>query len=190
MKLKNEIINEIDKLSDENFNSLKKYINKYLEFYKFKNESITKDVLEEKVCDYFELIRFDKMTDETPAYLVTDSLLSLIRVKGNKKVCTTINKYIEKANNIKKIVKKGTYSMEDLKDFSRIFLTIYYPSNKKGKEFNDSDFSFILEDIDFDKTYNQLNKEKKADEKYSSIQFSIIVLTVCYFGMINTLVKE
>ena len=178
-----EIVSIVESLSNNNFNKLNNSLSKYIKYYYLKDENITKDNYIEKLYDYFEVIKDYEGDEDISFYIYANTLMSLMKIKSRNKNNSVINKYLEKAETIKKKIKNNNFTIEDIKSLSRIFLCIYEPSKKHGRDFSDKHFSFIIKDINIKKTIDYLSKEKDADYLYSRTAYSIIILIIMYYDM-------
>ena len=189
MDIKNEIIEAINGMKEDTFVQLKQYLSRYLYFYTFKSlQDVEKQVFEEKLCDYFEMVRIENKEKSFPLSYYANELFPMINVKNEKKLNrTVIRKYADKASVLKKTISSDKCTFDDIRDFSRVFLCIYEPYMKKGKAFEDSHFSFDFKKINFKYIFDSLQKEKKAKDLYSKISFSTVVLVLMYFDLLNSL---
>lgn len=188
MDIKNEIIEAINGMKDDAFVQLKQYLTRYLFFYTFNSlQDVDKQAFEEKLCDYFEMVKIENKEKTFPLSYYVNELFPMINVKNDKKLNrVVIRKYVDKASALKKIIVSDKCTFDDIRDFSRIFLCVYEPYMKKGKAFEDRHFSFDFKKINFKYIFDSLQKEKKAKELHSKISFSTVILVLMYFDLLNS----
>lgn len=194
MDIEKEIIESIDRLKPELFDQLKDLlIPSYLTFYTYKSQNeIDKHAFEEKLFGYFAAVQNFNKKKSFPLSLFVDELFPLINVRYDKKLeRTTILKYVNKASDLKKKIASGSCSFDDLRDFTRIVLSIYPSFSAYGKDYQDEDFSF---DLDIKKMkyakstyFYPLRKEKRAKDIFSGLSFAIALLMIIYFDICNSL---
>lgn len=171
-------------LSEETFELLKDtLVNDYLDFYIVDKQSIDKDLLSEKLCDYFEKVelktgkKFDK---QLKAYV--ENLNDIVEhrltksTKADKK--NNIPAYTPRARNFYEVAnskaKGGIFnSVEDLQDYTRIMMCLYAAViNKDFEAVDNLDFSLncinatsIIESMRNEKEDNLFNKVVHSKNK-------------------------
>lgn len=125
-------------------------VDEYIPFAVVKRKDITKEILAEKLCDYFEKIElktgksFEKVIEKYTSDLdsiVGDKIAKEPKAKRNEPTPPTprSRKYYEKACTIKKANKMTRHG---LLDYSRLMLCLYTEIIKNdGKVIDDFDFS-------------------------------------------------
>lgn len=146
-----EFINETAvRLDDGLFRGLKDaLVGTYVSFSVVKAEDITKKILAEKICDYFEKVElktgktFDKIIERYMSNLdsvVGDRIAKEARGKKKQQASPTprARKYYEKAGTLR----KSNKSMKQLLDYSRVMMCLYMEIIKNGRrEIENFDFS-------------------------------------------------
>ena len=158
-------------LKSDSFESLKStLIPEYLSFFIIQDSQVTKELLAEKVCDYFEKIDLETGKDfDKQVEIYLDNLDQVVgrRVartpKPGKKEEKSVDiprarKFYDKAKALEDMRVRTT---EQLVDYTRIMMCLYMALlNSKSKYINDFDYSKDCLDI---KTITEsLKKEQEA----------------------------
>lgn len=194
-----DVMSEIE---DSGFEELKNtFTGKYIKFHMIDIESVSKEVLTEKVTDYFEKVEikteksFDKIIERYVSDL--DSIVSYRIAKGTKGKKDTVQqtnrarKYYDKAKAIRRARIK---SIESLTDYSRLMLCLYMAIIKSdGGSIDDLDYS--IDCLELTRILEAMNNEigimgKKArfnlEEHYGFDEGTYIILILMFY-YINSL---
>lgn len=157
-----DMIRELfDDVSDEYFDELKKLTTKMLKFRVIEEKDITRSVYLEKVYDYLEVVNMRNGINPRKHEYVSvyiDSLLTLLDHKVGKG--SRAEKYLKKAKSIESKIKANENECAELlKDFTRIFVSLYVKCLESNEPLNDFDFALSKENLS--KVYNGLKNEKK-----------------------------
>ena len=166
-----EFVNEtVMYFEDEAYQATKNTLaGEYLVFNVIGKEAITREILAEKVCDYFEKVElktgkpFDKQIAEYMENL--DSIIEnhIAKTPKKKKKEESVpkepraRKYYDKADEIRGA--RNT-DLEMLIDYSRIMLCLYTEIIKEDHKAI-TDFEFSADCLDQDKILSAMKKEKK-----------------------------
>ena len=190
----------ISSLTPKRFEKTKDILNSenYIPFDFVDAEKITRNILEEKVSDYFEKVellaggkKFSYVIDN-----YADALNSIVRehveqsslpLRNGSQPDTRAKKYYDKACNLKK---NGLETFDDLLDYSRIMFCLYMAIiNKKHGHISDFDYSSeslegskILASLRNEKTTNIMGTRKRFDTKgaYSTDRCALIMIIIMY----------
>ena len=164
VELISKTIRQLDNTWIEKIKSM--LIGRFVFFSVISPEDATKDILAEKMCDYFETLEaktnksFDKEIDGYVSDL--DKLVNkkIADVPHSKKKDVSVEvprarKYYEKARSIKKVKES---SFDQLVDYSRIMLCLYMAILENGGEII-SDFEFSFDSLDPETIINAMQLE-------------------------------
>lgn len=143
-------------------------VGKYIFFHTIVPESVTQDVLAEKIHDYFEKIYYKtgkKFDDQLKAYMATLDSVVEPNVAKNQQAKKNepappvyrSRKYYEKAAEIRKTMK----TMPELIDYSRLMLCLYAAIIKTGGE-KIQNLDFAVSSLDPDAIETALREEKES----------------------------
>ena len=157
----------IDGLSDDLFDEFRsKILGKYIPVYSASKEAFTRELLVEKVCDYFKKAEintgkyFGKVFDQYISnldYLVDD------RIKTQRNNPTRAQRYYQKTERLKKERKENENWWMD---FSRIIICLY-AAVKSSKEGKIEDFDFSLDSINIERVMRDVRKDKVGAFKWA-----------------------
>lgn len=194
-------------MNKNSFGILKKsIIGEYIFFSVITDSEITKEVLAEKLCDYFEKVKlktgkdFDKCVSD---YL--NNLSSIVEGKivkssqSNKKndEKTRAEKYFDKAKSIKD---EGSLSVQQLIDYTRIIMCLY-SSAITDKHKVISNFDFSVSNIKPKKVIKAMKKEESefliiknqrfnTKELYSSDTCTFVIAIILLYKMTENVLQE
>ena len=159
----------------------KTLVGEYLSFSIVSDAEITKEILAEKICDYFEKLELKTgKSFEKYINVYMDNIESLVdqyvakTPQPKKKDTTPIvvprsRKYFEKAQSIRK---SRSLSVRNLVDFTRIMMCLYTAAiSNKYKEIKNFDFSAAC--IDPDTIITSMKNEESAILKIRKKRFDI-----------------
>ena len=154
------------------------------------NEEITRNVYLEKLYDYLATVNVKNNIDADKKEYISvymNSLYSLMNKNIAKK--SREEKYILKAKKLMNQLKKDPDNESVLKDFTRIFVSIYSSQDNK--------FSFDISLDRLNKTIDGIKNEKenvfifKGKDKiselnrYEKMQYIIVLMTLVYLAIIS-----
>lgn len=170
----------------------------YIPFDFVDAETISRNILEEKVSDYFEKVEL-LAGGKKFSYVIenyADALNSVVKehveqsslpLRNGNQPDTRAEKYYDKACALKK---KGLESFDDLLDYSRIMLCLYMAIiNKKHGHISDFDYSSeclegsrILASLRDEKSTNIMGTKQRFDTKgaYSTDRCTFIMIIIMY----------
>lgn len=193
-------------LDDEIYEELiKTLVGEYLHFSILRESDVTKEILSEKMCDYFEKLElktkksFEKHL-ETYIYNLSLLVENKIEKPGRQKKDSPpipksrALKYYEKAIEIRNM---RNITTSQLVDYTRIIMCIYISIIENHfKEIND--FNYSLSCLDIDKITNAMKKKQKAFLKkplfeikdlYCSDTFTFILVIIILHFILNNKVE-
>lgn len=171
----------------------------FVSFHYFKDESLSKELVMEKLCDCFEKIEIN--TKKTFTKLIEKYISNLDSVVGDKivKVSKTARKrqtvteprasmYYDKAKE-----KKNANSLENIIDYTRIMMCLYTSIlNNDRKEINDLDYSldclniaFISRSLEEENSHRGNSLRFNMSDPYGSDIFTFIMCTIVFYTMKN-----
>ena len=187
-----------DGIDDEHYEKFKELTSGILKFRVIDEKEVSRDFYLEKIYDYLDAVNIKNSINPRKCEYVSiyvDSLLALIDnkvVKGSR-----AEKYLKKAKSIESKIKSNEENCAELlKDFTRIFVSLYLECIKSNKP---------LEDLDFTLSYNALEKavegmktEKKSGllwekekmvinirNRYSKMTYNLFFLEMIYLNMLS-----
>lgn len=185
-------------INDEYYKKLNGLSSKILRFRVINEEDVTRDFYLEKIYDYLDTVNIKNSINPRKYEYVSiyvDSLLALIDnkiVKGSR-----AEKYLKKAKTIEtKIKNDEEHCAELLKDFTRIFVSLYLECLKSDNPLDDFDFSLsydallkVIEGMKCEKKQGMLwEKEKKVlniKNRYSKMTYTLFFLEIIYLNMLS-----
>lgn len=187
MNIRDELKSIILDLSNDDFRDL--LISSNIIRFKFlKDNEITKEIYLEKLDDVLNIFELANRVDDNKLTIqYMDTLLSLVKNKTKKK--TRADLYFNKMELIKvKYKKQKEFDIEDLKDFTRIFLCIYTQTGYGKITIENIDFKLISNE-DFSRLNEVFVKAKKEKSIYDIKLIYAFIMNVLYLKMSNE-VKE
>lgn len=186
-----DFINHIFKeINDNYYVYLREITKNTVRFKVLSNEEITRNVYLEKLYDYLATVNVKNNIDADKKEYISvymNSLYSLMNKNIAKK--SREEKYILKAKKLMNQLKKDPDNESVLKDFTRIFVSIYSSQDNK--------FSFDISLDRLNKTIDGIKNEKenffifKGKDKiselnrYEKMQYIIILMTLVYLAIIS-----
>ncbi len=186
-----DFINHIFKEINDNYYVYLREITKNIVRFKvLSNEEITRNVYLEKLYDYLATVNVKNNIDADKKEYISvymNSLYSLMNKNIAKK--SREEKYILKAKKLMNQLKKDPDNESVLKDFTRIFVSIYSSQDNK--------FSFDISLDRLNKTIDGIKNEKenffifKGKDKiselnrYEKMQYIIVLMTLVYLAIIS-----
>lgn len=187
-------------LTPKRFEKTKDILNSdsYIPFDFVDAEKVTRNILEEKLSDYFEKVEL-LAGGKKFSYVIenyADALNSVVKehleqptlpIRNGSLSDSRAKKYYDKACALKK---NGLESFDDLLDYSRIMLCLYMAIiNKKHSHISDFDYSSeclegsrILTSLREEKSTNIMGTKKRFDTKgaYSTDRCTFIMIIIMY----------
>lgn len=186
-----DFINHIFKeINDNYYVYLREITKNTVRFKVLSNEEITRNVYLEKLYDYLATVNVKNNIDADKKEYISvymNSLYSLMNKNIAKK--SREEKYILKAKKLMNQLKKDPDNESVLKDFTRIFVSIYSSQDNK--------FSFDISLDRLNKTIDGIKNEKenffifKGKDKiselnrYEKMQYIIVLMTLVYLAIIS-----
>lgn len=186
-----DFINHIFKeINDNYYVYLREITKNTVRFKVLSNEEITRNVYLEKLYDYLATVNVKNNIDADKKEYISvymNSLYSLMNKNIAKK--SREEKYILKAKKLMNQLKKDPDNESVLKDFTRIFVSIYSSQDNK--------FSFYISLDRLNKTIDGIKNEKenffifKGKDKiselnrYEKMQYIIVLMTLVYLAIIS-----
>lgn len=186
-----DFINHIFKeINDNYYVYLREITKNTVRFKILSNEEITRNVYLEKLYDYLATVNVKNNIDADKKEYISvymNSLYSLMNKNIAKK--SREEKYILKAKKLMNQLKKDPDNESVLKDFTRIFVSIYSSQDNK--------FSFDISLDRLNKTIDGIKNEKenffifKGKDKiselnrYEKMQYIIVLMTLVYLAIIS-----
>ena len=186
-----DFINHIFKeINDNYYVYLREITKNTVRFKVLSNEEITRNVYLEKLYDYLATVNVKNNIDADKKEYISvymNSLYSLMNKNIAKK--SREEKYILKAKKLMNQLKKDPDNESVLKDFTRIFVSIYSSQDNK--------FSFDISLDRLNKTIDGIKNEKenffifKGKDKiselnrYEKMQYIIVFMTLVYLAIIS-----
>lgn len=183
----------INSYDEESFQLIKRaLVYNYMVFSFIKEENITKEILSEKVCDYFEkveLITRKSFNEQIKNYI--ENLESLVKKniaeapKLRKKdslppVAPRARKYFDEATSIRN---PRDLSLRQLIDYSRIMLCLYTAIVDRGYR-TIEDFDYSADCLDQGKIIGSMKREKSRKKVKTQNRFNtedLYSLDTCTF---------
>ena len=186
-----DFINHIFKeINDNYYVYLREITKKTVRFKVLSNEEITRNVYLEKLYDYLTTVNIKNNIDADKKEYISvyvNNLYSLMNKNIEKK--SREEKYILKAKKLMNQLKKDPDNESLLKDYTRIFVSIYSSQDNK--------FSFDISLDRLNKTIDGIKNEKenffifKGKDKiselnrYEKMQYIIVLMTLVYLAIIS-----
>ena len=190
--------NIFDEINDKYYEELKKLSSRILRFRVVDEKEVTRDFFLEKIYDYLDAVNIKNSINPRKYEYVSiymESLLSLIDnkvVKGSR-----AEKYLKKAKSIESKIKVNQENCAELlKDFTRIFVSLYLECIKSEKPLED--FEFCLSYDTFLKVIDVMKAEKKPGllwekeknvinirNRYSKMTYNLFFLEMIYLNMLS-----
>lgn len=190
--------NIFDEINDKYYEELKKLSSRILRFRVVDEKEVTRDFFLEKIYDYLDAVNIKNSINPRKYEYVSiymESLLSLIDnkvVKGSR-----AEKYLKKAKSIESKIKVNQENCAELlKDFTRIFVSLYLECIKSEKPLED--FEFCLSYDVFLKVIDGMKAEKKPGllwekeknvinirNRYSKMTYNLFFLEMIYLNMLS-----
>ena len=186
-----DFINHIFKeINDNYYVYLREITKNTVRFKVLSNEEITRNVYLEKLYDYLATVNVKNNIDADKKEYISvymNSLYSLMNKNIAKK--SREEKYILKAKKLMNQLKKDPDNESVLKEFTRIFVSIYSSQDNK--------FSFDISLDRLNKTIDGIKNEKenffifKGKDKiselnrYEKMQYIIVLMTLVYLAIIS-----
>lgn len=187
-----------DGIDDEHYEKLKKLSSGILRFRVIDEKDVSRDFYLEKIYDYLDTVNIKNSINPRKCEYVSiyvDSLLALIDnkvVKGSR-----AEKYLKKAKSIESRIKGNEESCAELlKDFTRIFVSLYLEGIKSDKPLENFDFSLSYDALQ--KAIEGMKSEKKAGllwekekmvinirNRYSKMTYNLFFLEMIYLNMLS-----
>lgn len=190
--------NIFDEINGKYYEELKKLSSRILRFRVVDEKEVTRDFFLEKIYDYLDAVNIKNSINPRKYEYVSiymESLLSLIDnkvVKGSR-----AEKYLKKAKSIESKIKVNQENCAELlKDFTRIFVSLYLECIKSEKPLED--FEFCLSYDAFLKVIDGMKAEKKPGllwekeknvinirNRYSKMTYNLFFLEMIYLNMLS-----
>lgn len=186
-----DFINHIFKeINDNYYVYLREITKKTVRFKVLSNEEITRNVYLEKLYDYLTTVNIKNNIDADKKEYISvyvNNLYSLMNKNIEKK--SREEKYILKAKKLMNQLKKDPDNESLLKDYTRIFVSIYSSQGNR--------FSFDISLDRLNKTIDGIKNEKenffifKGKDKiselnrYEKMQYIIVLMTLVYLAILS-----
>lgn len=199
------VVETIGGLENDTFEILKKnLVGEYLSFFILKDEKVSKEVLSEKICDYFEKTilktgkSFDKLIEayiKGIDYVISNKIAKAPQSKKNNPVQEEIpraTRFYEKALTIKN---SRNLSTRNLIDYSRIIFCLYMEIIKNKYKVI-SNFNFSSNELKPDVIINGMKMKEDfliVKKKYFNIKelYSIDTCTfIIAIIILHTIINE
>ncbi len=194
-----DVIKQIfDDIDDSHLVKLKEISVGIIRFRVIQEEDAPRDFYLEKIYDYLDAVNIKNNINPRKVEYVSvyvDSLLSLIDnkiVKGSR-----AEKYYKKAKTIEDKIKNDKDNCAELlKDFTRIFVSLYLECIKSDKPLDDFDFSLSYESLVIviegmkSETKSGLlwEKDKRViniRNRYSKMTYILFLMEMIYLSMLS-----
>lgn len=180
---------------------LNSLIGEYIHFSILKEDDLSKEILSEKLCDYFEKLEL-KTNKDFEAHLETyiENLNSLVENRIERPAKTKKDeppkpksralKYYEKVISIKN---NRNVTTVQLLDYTRIIMCLYIAIIDEDKKVI-NDFNYSLSCIDLDRIITSMKKETtsiikkpkfKIKDLYCTDTFTFIVLIILIYSILD-----
>lgn len=180
---------------------LKSLIGEYIHFSILKEDDLSKEILSEKLCDYFEKLEL-KTNKDFKAHLETyiENLNSLVENRIERPAKTKKDeppkpksralKYYEKVISIKN---NRNVTTVQLLDYTRIIMCLYIAIIDEDRKVI-NDFNYSLSCIDLDRIITSMKKETtsiikkpkfKIKDLYCTDTFTFIVLIILIYAILD-----
>ena len=190
--------NIFDEINDKYYEELKKLSSKILRFRVVDEKEVTRGFFLEKIYDYLDAVNIKNSINPRKYEFVSIYMESLLALIDNKVVKgSRAEKYLKKAKSIESKMKVNQENCAELlKDFTRIFVSLYLECIKSEKPLED--FEFCLSYDDFLKVIDGMKAEKKPGllwekeknvinirNRYSKMTYNLFFLEMIYLNLLS-----
>lgn len=190
--------NIFDEINDKYYEELKKLSSKILRFRVVDEKEVTRGFFLEKIYDYLDAVNIKNSINPRKYEFVSIYMESLLALIDNKVVKgSRAEKYLKKAKSIESKMKVNQENCAELlKDFTRIFVSLYLECIKSEKPLED--FEFCLSYDDFLKVIDGMKAEKKPGllwekeknvinirNRYSKMIYNLFFLEMIYLNILS-----
>ena len=190
--------NIFDEINDKYYEELKKLSSKILRFRVVDEKEVTRGFFLEKIYDYLDAVNIKNSINPRKYEFVSIYMESLLALIDNKVVKgSRAEKYLKKAKSIESKMKVNQENCAELlKDFTRIFVSLYLECIKSEKPLED--FEFFLSYDDFLKVIDGMKAEKKPGllwekeknvinirNRYSKMTYNLFFLEMIYLNILS-----
>ncbi len=190
--------NIFDEINDKYYEELKKLSSKILRFRVVDEKEVTRGFFLEKIYDYLDAVNIKNSINPRKYEFVSIYMESLLALIDNKVVKgSRAEKYLKKAKSIESKMKVNQENCAELlKDFTRIFVSLYLECIKSEKPLED--FEFCLSYDDFLKVIDGMKAEKKPGllwekeknvinirNRYSKMTYNLFFLEMIYLNILS-----
>lgn len=190
--------NIFDEINDKYYEELKKLSSRILRFRVVDEKEVTRDFFLEKIYDYLDAVNIKNSINPRKYEYVSIYMESLSSLIDNKVVKgSRAEKYLKKAKSIESKIKVNQENCAELlKDFTRIFVSLYLECIKSEKPLED--FEFCLSYDAFLKVIDGMKSEKKPGllwekeknvinikNRYSKMTYNLFFLEMIYLNMLS-----
>ena len=190
--------NIFDEINDKYYEELKKLSSKILRFRVVDEKEVTRGFFLEKIYDYLDAVNIKNSINPRKYEFVSIYMESLLALIDNKVVKgSRAEKYLKKAKSIESKMKVNQENCSELlKDFTRIFVSLYLECIKSEKPLED--FEFCLSYDDFLKVIDGMKAEKKPGllwekeknvinirNRYSKMIYNLFFLEMIYLNILS-----
>ena len=190
--------NIFDEINDKYYEELKKLSSKILRFRVVDEKEVTRGFFLEKIYDYLDAVNIKNSINPRKYEFVSIYMESLLALIDNKLVKgSRADKYLKKAKSIESKMKVNQENCAELlKDFTRIFVSLYLECIKSEKPLED--FEFCLSYDDFLKVIDGMKAEKKPGllwekeknvinirNRYSKMTYNLFFLEMIYLNILS-----
>ena len=190
--------NIFDEINDKYYEELKKLSSKILRFRVVDEKEVTRGFFLEKIYDYLDAVNIKNSINPRKYEFVSIYMESLLALIDNKVVKgSRAEKYLKKAKSIESKMKVNQENCAELlKDFTRIFVSLYLECIKSEKPLKD--FEFCLSYDDFLKVIDGMKAEKKPGllwekeknvinirNRYSKMTYNLFFLEMIYLNILS-----
>lgn len=190
--------NIFDEINDKYYEELKKLSSKILRFRVVDEKEVTRGFFLEKIYDYLDAVNIKNSINPRKYEYVSIYMESLLALIDNKVVKgSRAEKYLKKAKSIESKMKVNQENCAELlKDFTRIFVSLYLECIKSEKPLED--FEFCLSYDDFLKVIDGMKAEKKPGllwkkeknvinirNRYSKMTYNLFFLEMIYLNILS-----
>ncbi len=198
-----DVVYEVyDDLNDEYFKKLKELTGKIIKFRVLKDEQITKEIYLEKIYDYLYVVDFKNNINTSKNEYLSVYVNALMGLIDSKKIVkgSRSEKYYKKAKSILDAIKSSEKIEDDLKDFTRIFTSLFI-AGLHNKEITNMDF--ILSYDHLLETIEEIKKMKKSKilrgkeeslvdlkDRYSKMTYVLFFYQLIYLSALSAIAEE
>lgn len=169
-------------------------VGEYIIFKQVKKEDITKDVMIEKITDYFESKDSVFIKLENMIHKYNDCLDDIVSPyipkeqkpkKGEKVIVARSRQYYDAVARFKK---SKDVALEELLDYTRIMLCLYMAVINNDYKPIDN-FNFAFESLDIEKILSEIKSNKNSYKKFYDLsdnpEYQMIILLMMFFSLKN-----